>query len=80
MNIIQILEITLIVFAVLFILISLFKQSSAQEALSSISGGSQQLFVNQKVKLSQSLLLLLLIFLAVLIVSLIVVIRIVNNL
>ena len=74
------LEIFVFVVAVVFIFFSLFKQTMLQEVLSSISGGSQRLFSQQKVKLTSSLLLLTLIFLSLLIFSLAITIRIVVNL
>ena len=55
-SILYILEIIIFIVAVLLIVFSLFKQTSTQEVLSSISGGSQKLFLNKKTKLTSSLL------------------------
>lgn len=74
------LEIFIFVIALFLIGFSLLKQTMMQEVLSSISGGSQRLFSDQKVNLSSSLLLIILIVLAVLLFSLAISIRIVINL
>ncbi len=78
-SILYILEIIIFIVAVLLIVFSLFKQTSTQEVLSSISGGSQKLFLNKKTKLTSSLLWIILFVLMMLLFSLIVTLRIVIN-
>ena len=73
------LEIILLVFAIGAIIISLFKDSSAREALASISGGSQELFLNKKTKLSSSVVTILLILISFLIFALMITVRIIIN-
>ena len=77
--ILYILEIIIFVDAVLLIIFSLFKQTSSQEVLASISGGSQKLFLNKKVKLTSSVLLIILFILTAILFSLNITLRIVIN-
>ena len=78
--ILYILEIVILISALLLIIFSLFKQSSVQEVLSSISGGSQKLFLNKKTNLTSSILWMILTILTVLFFSLIITLRITINL
>ncbi len=73
------LEIVLLVFAIIIIFLSLFKNSSAREALSSISGGSQELFLNRKSKLSHTVMTVILIVIAIIMFAIVIAIRILWN-
>ena len=73
-------EIILLILAIVMIIFSLFKDSSAREVLSSISGGSQELFLNKKTKLSRSVLTIFLLTITCLIFALIITLRILWNL
>lgn len=73
------LEIILLGLALIMIILSLFKDSSAREALASISGGSQELFLNKKSKLSHSVVTIVLLTITFCLFALIITLRILWN-